>query len=186
MNFRDILDGTANTIAMGEMATYLGDRDKRTISTLGTNNVTAPLRDNPSWCADQTAGPGAYIDPNRPRFWHASTTLAGVGRGFRWADAMPSFTHCMTILPPNREYCGQGSDTRDNLTTVSSQHQGGAHVLMADGTVKFVTDSIEAGNSRAGMVYLNGTGSQAPGSKSPYGLWGGLGTRASSEAISGI
>jgi prepilin-type processing-associated H-X9-DG protein len=64
---------------------------------------------------------------------------------------------------------------------MSSRHNGGAHVLMADGAVKFVTDSIEAGNSRAGMVFNGGTGGQRPDSRSPYGLWGALGTRGSSE-----
>ena len=54
---------------------------------------------------------------------------------------------------------------------------------MGDGAVKFITDSIEAGDSRAGSVWLNGTGVQIPGSPSPYGLWGALGTRASNETI---
>ena len=54
---------------------------------------------------------------------------------------------------------------------------------MGDGGVKFITDSIEAGNSTAGMVWKNGTGAQAPGSQSPYGLWGSLGTRANKEVI---
>jgi prepilin-type processing-associated H-X9-DG protein len=65
-------------------------------------------------------------------------------------------------------------------TTVSSRHQGGVHVLMGDGAVKFVTDSIEAGDS----------GAQPPnpwnvqGQISPYGLWGALGTRANKETVS--
>lgn len=54
---------------------------------------------------------------------------------------------------------------------------------MGDGAVVFITDSIEAGDSTAGMVWLNGTGPQAPGSPSPYGLWGALGTRAGKEPI---
>ncbi len=183
LGVRDCLDGTANTIIMGEIATYLGDKDIRTISTAGTANVTSLIRDNPSWCRDQTGGTAAYIDPARPQFWSGNTVTAGVGRGFRWADSMPSFGMCSTILPPNKEYCGHGSDTRPNVTVMSSQHQGGCHVLMTDGAVKFVTDSIEAGDSHAGMVYNGGTGAQAPGSKSPYGLWGSLGTRASKETI---
>ena len=54
---------------------------------------------------------------------------------------------------------------------------------MTDGAIKFITDSIEAGDGRAGGVWLNGTGPQAPGSQSPYGLWGALGTRANKEVI---
>ncbi len=189
LGFRDILDGTANTIAMGEIATYLGDRDIRTISTIGTNQApVTDIHNNPSWCKDQTAGPKAFIDPARPRFWHPTTTLAGVGRGFRWAEVSPSFGVCTTILPPNREYCGHGSDTRPNVTPLSSQHQGGVHVLMADGAVKFVTNSIEAGNSHAAQVHIGGTAAlnNLPGSQSPYGLWGALGTRASAEVVQGF
>jgi hypothetical protein len=54
---------------------------------------------------------------------------------------------------------------------------------MADGAVVFVTDSIEAGDSTNGTVIRSGTGNRAPGSKSPYGLWGALGTKASRETI---
>jgi hypothetical protein len=57
---------------------------------------------------------------------------------------------------------------------------------MADGAVVFMTDSVEAGDSRAQTVwYRNSTlqSSNPPGSKSPYGLWGALGTRASNETI---
>ena len=52
-----------------------------------------------------------------------------------------------------------------------------------------MTDSVEAGDSRAPMVWLNGmnTGpsppSNVPGSASPYGLWGALGSKASKETI---
>ena len=69
------------------------------------------------------------------------------------------------------------------MGTAGSRHQGGCHVLMTDGAVKFITDSIEAGNSSAPDVRNGGIGGSAPGSISPYGLWGALGTRASKEVI---
>ncbi len=49
MNFRDILDGTANSIMMGELPTDLGDRDIRTVQT--DNGQNSDRFDNPSWCA---------------------------------------------------------------------------------------------------------------------------------------
>jgi len=60
-----------------------------------------------------------------------------------------------------------------------SRHQGGCHVLMGDGAVKFITDSIEAGNQSSATI--NGSGNA--GKPSPYGLWGSLGTRACKEVI---
>ncbi len=58
---------------------------------------------------------------------------------------------------------------------------------MGDGAVKFITDSIQAGNSRQNAVVASFTGHTAnpnqAGAPSPYGLWGSLGTRSSKEVI---
>lgn len=182
LGFRDILDGTANTIMLGEIATDLGDRDKRTMpSQHGSAGWSPNLRDNPTWCETVQN----YVNPARPQFWLDTTPIAGAtqGRGYRWADYDPKMTMFFTILPPNRETCGPHNGGNYFMGTTSSRHQGGTHVLMADGAVKFITDSIEAGNSRAGMVYNTTTGPQSAGSQSPYGLWGALGTRATKEVI---
>ncbi|TWU46713.1 hypothetical protein Poly59_56860 [Rubripirellula reticaptiva] len=178
--FRDCLDGLSNTVAMGEIATYLGDKDKRAVLpnfTAGNNSGTMTvIRDNPKACE-------GTIDPLRPQFWTADSRGTR-GRGYRWADAKTIFSGMVTILPPNSEICSRTNGDDLNLCgSASSYHQGGAHVLMGDGAVKFITDSIEAGNSRGGMVWNGGTGTQSPGSQSPFGLWGSLGTRASKEVI---
>ncbi|MBB3206862.1 prepilin-type processing-associated H-X9-DG protein [Rhodopirellula rubra] len=73
----------------------------------------------------------------------------------------------------------------EGICPPSSRHQGGCHVLMTDGAVKFITDSIEVGNSASGHVGIHGarTDLETPGSQSPFGLWGALGTHASKEII---
>ncbi|MEM6468802.1 MAG: DUF1559 domain-containing protein [Planctomycetota bacterium] len=188
--FRDILDGQSNTIAAGEIATGVGDRDSRTDPYFGIGWNT--IHNNPSACQDAN-----LLDPLRPRFWDPSvgdTANPGLRsttwkRGFRWCDSVPTYTSVTTILPPNREVCiGGGGDFDTGVLPPSSRHQGGAHVLMGDGAVIFITDSIEAGDSRHPVVRLNGDiNSQFPGSvvgsQSPYGLWGALGTRANQEVI---
>jgi prepilin-type processing-associated H-X9-DG protein len=80
-----------------------------------------------------------------------------------------------TILPPNKGVCANNWPENDSIAPPGSYHQGGCHVLMGDGAVIFITDSIDAGDSRAAQPN--------PGEKSPYGLWGALGTRASKETI---
>ena len=176
--FRDVLDGLANTIAMGENITYLGDRDKRasTSDAPGNNDgALVNIRDNPKTCEDAN-----LFDPTRPRFLSGGAEREDRSRGYRWADMPAVFSGCFTILPPNSEICGRSNfNDVGVLTSVGSHHQGGAHILMGDGAVIFVTDSIEAGNSRAGNIYHNNT----PGARSPYGLWGALGTAASKEVI---
>ena len=177
--FRDILDGTSNTIAMGEIITDLGDSDVRgSVVFQAVSQLT--VTNNPLHCVD-----AGLIDPLRPRFWNPASpsAWANFGRGYRWAFHTPIFSAFHTILPPNSGLCTHAAWNTTGIYTASSQHQGGAHVLMTDGAVKFITDSIEAGNGRDGGVWSNGTGAQAPGSKSPYGLWGALGTRANKEVI---
>jgi prepilin-type N-terminal cleavage/methylation domain-containing protein len=173
--FRDVLDGLSNTIAAGELSTDLGDNNITTRIDRGGD-----LRSNPSLCYTD-------IDPERPTYWLPGTTFSGgTGRGFRWSAGYAVHTGITTILPPNGPSCTQSDNPgtwREGIFTASSRHQGGAHVLMGDGAVIFMTDSVEAGSRSAGMVVWNGTGDRSPGSKSPYGLWGALGTRASSETI---
>jgi prepilin-type N-terminal cleavage/methylation domain-containing protein/prepilin-type processing-associated H-X9-DG protein len=187
MNFRDTLDGLANTIMCGEIATDLGDQDIRTSMPRNGTGVTGERQNchlNPTFLQ-------ASVNPARPRFWNPGFNINVIwGRGYRWHDCMPIFCQMHTILPPNALLCTDalGAGHGDLVSTASSRHQGGAHVLMGDGAVKFITDSIEAGNSRNPVVFLNGTvaNNNVPGSKSPFGLWGALGTRGASEVISGF
>ena len=145
-----------------EIATDQGDNVIRTRGYDGDAVDENIIRNNPSACADD---PTPLIDPARPRFWVAGADLVSVtsGRGYRWADYLPNFGSCYTILPPNRENC-TNSHTSGATAPVSSRHQGGAHVLMGDGAVIYMTDSVEAGDSRQQMVFDGGSGASAPGS----------------------
>ncbi len=182
IKFRDILDGLANTIAAGEIATDLGDR---AITTMANSQKLIAVYDDPSICALEA-------DPARPQFW--STTAANLitgaqnGRGFKWAFGYPFWTQITTITPPNREICLRNAINSPGITPPSSRHQGGAHILMGDGAVVFITDSIEAGDSHQQTIYVNYTAQSSvapalPGAASLYGLWGALGTRANKETI---
>lgn len=178
--FSDVLDGLSNTIMAGEIVTDLGDRDVRGIATAG-DNIWGEVVDNPAWVRDATP---VRIDPLRPRFWTSGTaTLGSVdGRGYRWSYGATNYTGFNTILPPNSEASvPTNSDASWGIFPPGSRHQGGCHVLMGDGAVRFITDSIDAGDSRANTVSLaNGN----VGIASPYGLWGALGTRANKETLS--
>ncbi|TWU04339.1 DUF1559 domain-containing protein [Stieleria varia] len=183
MKFRDFLDGLSNTIMAGEIISSLGDRDKRSVSFTNAKGGFQQVADNPKRCEEL-----GYIDPQRPRFWTDAANVTFGQRGHRWADFHTLQSQMNTILPPNAEVCLVGSSDTYGYAPPSSQHSGGVHVLMSDGAIKFITDSIEAGNSHAPTIYFRALTSEyisatPVGSMSPYGLWGALGTRASSEVI---
>jgi prepilin-type N-terminal cleavage/methylation domain-containing protein/prepilin-type processing-associated H-X9-DG protein len=185
IGFRDVLDGLANTICMGEVASDLGDNDIRTRAANRGDDVALAQANGVLRCQGD-------IDPARPSFWRPTgVPFAGEiaanedRRGMKWALGRGTHGMFTTISPPNKELCMNGHHFNNGIMPASSRHQGGVHVLMGDGAVRFITDSIEAGNQASAQVgdsTVAGEGTLlAPGSKSPFGLWGALGTKAAKE-----
>ncbi|MCC9644528.1 DUF1559 domain-containing protein [Rhodopirellula sp. JC740] len=179
--FRDILDGLSNSIACGEVKSDLGDNDVTTRAAKA-NGV------NPGFAGGRQAC-DSYVDPERPQFWLPGATFsdhAGGGteaeqrRGYKWFMMRTLWGHLYTIDAPNSPLCMNNNNFNTGNVGASSRHQGGCHVLMADGAVKFVTDSIDTGNTESAQVGTVG-GTLPPGSESPFGVWGALGTRSSKE-----
>jgi prepilin-type processing-associated H-X9-DG protein len=179
--FRDILDGLSNTVLAAEINTDLGDGDITTGA-----SVYKAVKATPSICNED-------VDTERPRFWKPGiTTIASLhgplhGRGFRWISGETGHTAFFTILPPNGTMCYQGEwPGQEGIAPPSSRHPGGVHVLMGDGAITFIADQIDAGDLSTHMVGMEDEARAAgnpPGSKSPYGVWGAMGTRASKEVI---
>lgn len=185
LDFDDIKDGMSNTIAAGEICTGSAENDIRTSGSV--NNGNENVLGNPSYCRDQ-----GQLSPLVPNRWsdgsdgatRPNLTSNIARRGYRWADFRPLYTQFNTILPPNSEICMRATSRQDAVASMSSNHEGGAHMLMGDGAVIFLTDSIESGDVRSPMIYRRDKDSE-DGRRgiSPYGLWGALGTRDSNETI---
>jgi len=158
VGFKDILDGTSNTIFMSERAFPMSGTD---INNTGTGpNLSLPTECN------------AQFD--RVTLLYATGNQDWSGR--RWCDGGGGFAGFNTILPPNSPSCAHNNhDAQNGFYSASSRHPGGVHILLADGATRFVSDSIDTGNQ---AVNANVTGGA-----SPYGIWGRLGTRAAGETI---
>ena len=184
--FRSIRDGLSQTILVGEIPTDLGDLDARTTGRRG-GSTGYDVMLQPTICRPD-------LDPERPQFWANANNIISFDnrRGMKWASMLPSYTGFNTILPPNAESCLNSAGPAARGThTAGSRHPGGCHVLMADSALKFVNDSIDAGkidgptllidHGSAGINSSTTDATHSVGMKSPFGVWGAMGTRASSE-----
>lgn len=166
--FTAILDGLSNTIAMSERVVAV-PRSTNMVKDGGTQiNVGAFFRnDNPADCITpaRVAG-GKYL--GAVDYWG----------GRRWTDGAPAFTGCTTILGPNKGSCTQGGwDGEDGIYEPSSYHTGGVTTVFGDGSVRFISDTIDTGNTtRRPPDHPNESDR-----RSPYGTWGALGSISGSD-----
>jgi prepilin-type N-terminal cleavage/methylation domain-containing protein len=169
-------DGTAYTLILGEQGTSPSQNlgwgagkvriQGTSLVNMGAMNTGAGvLNCRRSALADK------YITP-----LPGGAQLGGHWRGMRWADGHPTFSGFTTILPPNSATCNAGPGDWDwGIFSASSYHGSGAHVAFGDNNVRFIPNSIDAGDaSRDPPLGNDGARSNEP---SPYGAWGAMGTR---------
>ncbi len=183
--FRDCIDGLSNSIAMGEIQRSSGSRELAG-DVLVRNNSNNTMRDNPRANVLEFAR-----DPARPMFYLPSVTLAvdtsaqgNRFRGANWAQGEPMMSGMGQTLPPNSANCVRGNGDANGpggIFSAGSRHQGGCHVLMGDGAVKFITDSIDTGNTNQGPIATTAPGAPPAGAASNYGVWGAAGSISGRE-----
>ena len=124
VNFSGILDGTSNTILVGERAYYI---------TGGIKNYAGMLF--------------ATREGHTPCMGPSSQTT---GTGSGWAQGMIAIS--ASVVFPINSPLGSDPLNSDRKQTYSSNHEGGAQFLFADGSVHFINENIDLSNGGAWTV----------------------------------
>jgi prepilin-type N-terminal cleavage/methylation domain-containing protein/prepilin-type processing-associated H-X9-DG protein len=164
VSFGNLTDGTSNTMAISERCFPKGNRSIFGNAVEGLVGLEA----NPALCLAQA---------NRATRQYLPTANVGPYRigGTRAYDGMPIYTGFNAILPPNTPSCLIGNVNTRGVMTAQSWHTGGVNCVFGDGSVRFINETIDAGNSGA-PESLSGP--------SPYGVWGALATINGGEIAS--
>ncbi|GAB5406153.1 MAG: hypothetical protein Aurels2KO_43840 [Aureliella sp.] len=163
---RDIADGTSHTIAFAE----IGLLDGRAISGTFAVNQSPAFIYHPLACRHLANNKGLYL---------SDVPISTVGRGGLWADGASGIGMFNTILPPNSTSCSIQDAAADGIFSAASGHHGGINVAIADGSVQFISNSIDCGDAASSPPFLAQYAKQQY--PSPFGVWGALGTAAGGE-----
>ncbi|MDR1963766.1 MAG: DUF1559 domain-containing protein [Planctomycetaceae bacterium] len=179
-----ITDGTSNTLILSERCFSKEGREIKhgTAVNVGTTVFTDTANGNV-----KAGGAKACLDlGNLSANEYVSSATVWPDSGRSYVDGYPFATGFTTVLPPNSPSCsnfsgtsGTGSGTgAASIMAPSSRHSGGVNAAMADGSGKFIAQTIDAGDNTAAALQEN------PGKHSPYGVWGAIGSRNGKESVS--
>ena len=157
-------DGTSNTAAVSECASapigYYSPQVKGGSSTV-SGFYTEDLNCHPDVCM------------NNARKADNPTLVVAPWRGNFYQDGR-AWNNFHTVLPPNAPSCQATTGGYwGAIYPPTSYHSGGVNVGMADGSVRFVSDTINCGDLTAVSTQCTG--------ESPYGVWGAMGTPQGGE-----
>ncbi|MCL2743883.1 MAG: DUF1559 domain-containing protein [Planctomycetaceae bacterium] len=173
-----ILDGTSNTIAFSETCiAELGSRKVKGYIANLAGTAFASSNSQASACTSLGVSP-----TDRNLVNEAYGAACNLSRGRLWISGAPASSSFVCAVPPNGPSCQQNCQNGTAATawgawTAQSYHSGGVNVALADGSGRFVSDTVDAGPAGAVMPYRHQ-------GESTWGVWGAMGSCNGGESRS--
>ena len=166
------IDGTSNTILCSEACAGEWSHEKIRGSCCYYADFDAGTWvARPSLCMNTRNAnkPDEYNKPNVPH-----------PRCGNWLDRLPILTAFTTVMPPNAPSCMKYNREQGQveLLSATSYHSGGVNAGLLDGSVRFISETVDTN----GLADIK-TGVNLQG-KSPLGVWGALGSPNGGETVS--
>ena len=141
VQFKNITDGTSNSIMFGEarIGDLSGDSRAGGWGVASMGNVNAAQ----ATCDALIGAGGQYTTPN--------TGSPNQQPGCRWADGEEGYTQFFTFASPNSPRCAVNGEGWQ-CNPASSYHPGGAVMTHIDGSVAFYNDNIDDGDRTQGQT----------------------------------
>ncbi|MGL6195807.1 MAG: DUF1559 domain-containing protein [Thermoguttaceae bacterium] len=167
-SFGGISDGLSNTVGMSEAVVQSSAGNRRFKGTIVVSAVAAIEVNPDAACGLALIGDSSSRNSVKGDVYNY--------RGGRVTDGRIAYTGFNTVMPPNHPSCissGYAFDGGNGIFTASSNHTGGVNCALLDGSVRFISETIDTGNL---------TLPQPTGGASPYGTWGALGSISGGES----
>ena len=146
VRFRDVMDGMSNTVCFSEQTLGIGGNPSSTgaMPQDAEGEVLELVAATPTTAAACVAGGGT---------WNGF-------RGAKWLNGHYGDTIYNHYYGPNSQQFDCGNKSHNfGLTAARSRHTGGVHVLLCDGSVRFISENLD------------------------LKIWRGLGSRAGGEIL---
>lgn len=193
-NLSALSDGTSNTILYGERPLVRLSNTNKGSSATATQGSSSLIKDASVSGDATTLGFASVVTPlgsstrltDRTRCANLAgangnydTTVSGITLqmqyGWSYVDGTYYQTGFMTIMPPNSPSCYMNATNYNMMITAASFHPGGVQCAFGDGSVRFISETIDSGSA---IAFDNPGEADGP---SPFGVWGALGSRDGGE-----